>query len=120
MELTEAIRTRDEVSLNRIISGDFSLSGVMNLTSPPILKGQFIENTLRYLKFDTVSLDKTRVRVYGNTAMVHTLFKMKGTYREQPFDEKRALIDTWVKRNKRWQVVARYYVTLPTTPQGKE
>ncbi len=110
-ELLDAIRTRDDASLNRIISSDFSLSGVTNLTSPPLPRAQFIENTLRYLKFDSASLDKTRVQVYGNTAMVHTLFKMKGTYREQPFDETRVLIDTWVKRKGRWQVAARYYIT---------
>ncbi len=114
-ELLDAIRTRDDASLNRIISSDFSLSGATNLTRAPLPRAQFIENSLRHLKFDSVSLNKTRVQVYGNTAMVHTLFKMKGTYREQPFDETRALIDTWVKRKGRWQMAARYYITLPTT-----
>ncbi len=115
-ELMEAIRTRDEVSLNRIISDDFSLSGVMNLTSQPVRREQFIENTLKHLKFDSVSLDKTRVRVYGDTAMIHALFKMKGAYKQESFDETRALIDTWVKRKGRWQLVARFYATFPTNP----
>jgi len=112
-ELLDAIRSKDASALDRLISGDFSLFGLMSPGGATIARAQFIENTLRHLKFDAARLEKTRVSVYGSTAVVHTLLKLKGTYREQPFDETRAVIDTWVKRKGRWQITARYYAVLP-------
>jgi ketosteroid isomerase-like protein len=105
-EWMDAVKQRDEAKLKSIMADEYTLSNLMNFSRPSVPKAKWIENT-KNLKVDSFSFDKPRVRVYDNTATVHTLFNMKGVFQEKPYEDTFVLIDTWVKRNGRWQVVSR-------------
>jgi ketosteroid isomerase-like protein len=106
-EWMDAMKQQDEAKLKSIMAEEYTLSNMMNLSRPPVPKAKWIENNKKLLKVTAFSFDKTRVRVYDSTATVHTLFNMKGTFQDKPVDETFILIDTWVKRNGRWQVASR-------------
>jgi ketosteroid isomerase-like protein len=50
--------------------------------------------------------EQSNVQVYGNTAVVVGIFRIKGTEKGKPFSHRERFVDTWVKTNGAWQCVA--------------
>jgi hypothetical protein len=46
------------------------------------------------------------VQVYGNTAVVVGIFRVKGTEKGKPFVHRERFVDTWIKVSDSWQCVA--------------
>src|SRR5215469_2423220 len=46
------------------------------------------------------------VQVYGDSAVVVGIFRVKGTDRGKPFVHRERFVDTWIKSNRAWQCVA--------------
>ena len=59
------------------------------------------------LKFDSIELSDMTVHVYGDTAVAAGTNNLHGTYKGQDISGKYRFTDTWVKRNGKWQAVAR-------------
>jgi ketosteroid isomerase-like protein len=59
------------------------------------------------LKFESMELSDMTVHVYGDTAVVVGTNNLHGTYKGQDISGRYRFTDTWVKRNGKWQVVAR-------------
>jgi ketosteroid isomerase-like protein len=59
------------------------------------------------LKFDSLELSGMTVHVYGDTSIVVGTSDLHGTYKGQDISGRYRFTDTWVKRNGKWQVVAR-------------
>src|SRR5438876_579216 len=59
------------------------------------------------LKFESMELSNVTVHVYGDTAVVAGTNNLHGTYKGQDISGEYRFADTWVKRNGKWQVVAR-------------
>ena len=59
------------------------------------------------LKFESLELSDMTVHVYGDTAIVVGTSDLHGTYNRQDISGRYRFSDTWVKRNGKWQVVAR-------------
>lgn len=59
------------------------------------------------LKFESMELSDITVHVYGDTAVVVGTHTLRGTYNGQDISGRYRVTDTWVKRNGKWQVVAR-------------
>ncbi len=62
--------------------------------------------------------DDVRVRVYGDTAVVTGLWASKGQNKGKAFDNKERYTAVYVKRDRRWQVVAEHLTTVAAQPQG--
>jgi ketosteroid isomerase-like protein len=50
--------------------------------------------------------EQSNVEVYGNTAVVAGVFRIKGTEKGKPFLHRERFVDTWIKTNGAWQCVA--------------
>ena len=59
------------------------------------------------LKFESMELSDMTVHVYGDTAVAAGTNNLHGTYKGQDISGKYRFTDTWVKRNGKWQAVAR-------------
>jgi ketosteroid isomerase-like protein len=59
--------------------------------------------------------EQTSVQVYGNTAVVVGIFRIKGTDKGKPYVHRERFVDTWIKTNDSWQCVA----TTSTLLSGK-
>jgi len=59
--------------------------------------------------------EQTSVQVYGNTAVVVGIFRIKGTDKGKPYVHRERFVDTWIKTNDSWRCVA----TTSTLLSGK-
>ena len=50
--------------------------------------------------------EQTGVQVYGDSAVVVGIFRVKGTDKGKPFMHRERFVDTWIKTNGAWQCVA--------------
>jgi ketosteroid isomerase-like protein len=50
--------------------------------------------------------EQTSVQVYGGSAVVVGIFRVKGTHKGKPFMHRDRFVDTWIKTNGAWQCVA--------------
>jgi ketosteroid isomerase-like protein len=46
------------------------------------------------------------VQVYGNSAVVVGIFRIKGMEKGKPYVHRERFIDTWIKRDSGWQCVS--------------
>ncbi len=55
----------------------------------------------------TVEASDKKVRIVGNSAAVETgIYRVTGTYKGKPFEEKGRYTTTWIWREQRWQMIA--------------
>ena len=64
------------------------------------------------LKVESMELSEMTVHVYDGTAVAAGTNNLHGTYKGQDISGKYRFTDTWVKRNGKWQVVARAMSTV--------
>ena len=49
--------------------------------------------------------EQSNVQIYGNTAVVVGIFRVKGTEKGKPYVHRERFVDTWIKINGSWQCV---------------
>lgn len=71
-------------------------------------------------RYEDFSNHEMKARLYGNTAVVHGITRVKGASAGQPFAAEFAFTDTLVKRDGRWILVTSHASPLkkPTAPPG--
>ena len=103
-EYDEALVQEDASALDRIFADEFIYTST---TGEPINKRQQLEAIKSGdLKFEYGKSDEVRVRVYGNTAVMTGRFIAKGEYKGKVFEAPERYTAVWVKRHRRWQLVA--------------
>jgi len=50
--------------------------------------------------------EQSTVQIYGDTAVVVGIFRVKGTEKGKPYMHRERFVDTWIKINGTWQCVA--------------
>jgi ketosteroid isomerase-like protein len=53
-----------------------------------------------------ISNSETSVYIYGDTAIVSSAYRTKGTDSGKPFQHRGRFTDTWIRRSGKWQCVA--------------
>lgn len=53
-----------------------------------------------------VTSEHRSIEVYGNTAVVVGIFRVKGTDKGKPFAHRERFVDTWIKNSGGWHCVA--------------
>jgi ketosteroid isomerase-like protein len=102
-----AWKAKDTVLLEKILAPEYRLLAVVNgelvtmnrerwLKTVPI----YVPKSFRYYNFD--------IRIYGNTAIVQSLFDQEATLNGQDRSGTFQITDVWVKNKNRWQVVHRH------------
>ena len=103
----DAMKARDEATLNQLVGAEFALAGISDLDRLPVPRATWMDNTLHHLKVESVSFDKTKIHIFGDTAIVQAVFTWKGAFDDEHFIDTTLLIDTWLRRGGSWQVVSR-------------
>jgi len=100
----------DAAALNRLYADDFigiGPSGTVR-TKPQVLA----DFTSHDLKFQSITTDDVRVRVYGNTVVETGRSTMVGQDKGKVVPQDNRFTRVWVRRQGRWQLVANHYSTL--------
>ncbi len=103
-EWADALMKRDQAAIDRIRSADWVLTDPEGAL---IAKAQ-ADADLKSgtVKFESFKLDEMKVRVYGDTAVVHGLETRKSSYKGKDTSGQYRFTDVFVKRNGRWQAIA--------------
>ena len=100
----DAVRTRDSVTLDRLVAADFSVSSQAT-TDPPVPRAVWMTNTLHNLRVDSIRLSPAQVVVKSDTATATLDFFWVGQFMSTPpFRDSTTLTDTWVRGPQGWQV----------------
>lgn len=102
----------DRVALDRIYADDFigiGPSGTVR-TKPQVLA----DFTSHDLKFQSITTDDVRIRVYGNTVVETGRSTMVGQDKGRVVPRDNRFTRVWVRRQGRWQIVANHYSLLNT------
>jgi ketosteroid isomerase-like protein len=100
----------DAVALDRIYADDFigiGPSGTLR-TKKEVL-ADFASGSL---KFQSITTDDVRIRVYGDAAVETGLSTMKGQDAEKVVPEVNRFTRVWIKQGGRWRLVANHYSNL--------
>jgi ketosteroid isomerase-like protein len=98
------------VALNRIYADDFigiGPSGTVR-TKPRVI----LDFTSGELKFQSITTDDVRVRVYGNTAVETGRSTMIGQDKGKAVPRDNRFTRVWIKDGGRWRLVANHYSPL--------
>lgn len=109
-ERIQAQVNADSVALDRIYADDFigiGPSGTLR-TKKDVLS-DFASGSL---KFQSITTDDVRIRVYGNAAVETGLSTMKGQDAEKVVPEENRFTRVWIKQGGRWRLVANHYSNL--------
>lgn len=109
----DAWRRGDEPRLREIIGDEFTLTSarsdrLMDKSEWLALAtgGRVVAESFDYRDF--------RVQPYGEVAIVKSRMRQKATVDGAPWDAEFMLTDVWIRRDGRWQVVARHSSTSPS------
>ncbi|HXO43360.1 MAG TPA: nuclear transport factor 2 family protein [Thermoanaerobaculia bacterium] len=106
-EWARAWQLPDPAALENIIADDFSL--ISSLSKGEVTnKRQYIDSTLKLVRGEGYSFERMTVRIYGDTAVINAQFQQNASFAGHDWSGEFLLTDVWVKRNGRWQVVARH------------
>lgn len=104
----------DAAALDRLYADDFigiGPSGTVR-TKPQVLA----DFTSHDLKFQSITTDDVRVRVYGNTVVETGRSTMVGQDKGRVVPRDNRFTRVWVRQHGRWQLVANHYSTLISQP----
>ena len=102
----------DAAALDRLYAEDFIGIGPSGTVRT---KAQVIADfTSGGLRFQSITTDEVRWRVYGDTAVETGLSTMIGQDRGKAVPRDNRFTRVWVKRQHRWQLVANHYSLLLT------
>ena len=111
-ERIQAQINADAAALDRIYAADFigiGPSGTVR-AKPQVLS----DFTSGDLKFQSITTDDVRVRVYGNTAVETGRSTMVGQDKGKAVPRDNRFTRVWVKQQGRWRLVANHYSPLIT------
>ena len=97
----------DPAALKRIYADDFigvGPSGTVR-TKPQVIS----DFTSGDLRFQSITTDDVRVRVYGNAAVETGRSTMNGQDKGNPVPHDTRFTRVWIKQHRRWRLVANHY-----------
>jgi ketosteroid isomerase-like protein len=107
-----AIEDKDTKALEQLLASTFVAVEIDGSVSS---KSEFLASIKapEYQPSQAVN-EQMNVQVYGNSAVVVGIFRIKGIEKGKPYVHRERFIDTWIKQNQTWQCVASS-ATLITT-----
>src|SRR5438105_1859945 len=102
-EWMEAVRSRDMPSLDRVLAAEYvyTASGQSRVD-----RQRWLEMVSMY-DLQTFEFTQLDVRLYGEVALVLCEYRQTGTVAGEARTGTFFITDVWVRRDRRWQVVAR-------------
>lgn len=101
----EAFKTRDKAALERILADEFL--GFDNSAANPQTKRQWIDGmTDGHFRVDSYTIERMDVTSVADTAVVAVHYSIHTTENGKGSSERNLDLDTFVRRNGRWQALA--------------
>jgi ketosteroid isomerase-like protein len=103
-ELYAALGRNDVAALDQVYADDYTFvneSGILTTKAPRLAAIKSGE-----LKYESVSFEDAKIRLYGNTAVATYRVNLKAQFKEQEITGPIQVTVTLVKIKGRWQVVA--------------
>jgi ketosteroid isomerase-like protein len=99
-----ALETKDTKALGSLLANTF-LS--VDIDGSVQSKSEFLASIKApdYLPSQAAT-EQSSVQVYGDSAVVVGVFRIKGTDKGKPYSHRERFVDTWIKLNGAWQCVA--------------
>jgi ketosteroid isomerase-like protein len=121
-EWVDAMVKRDGAFLQKIESDDYTLTGP---DGKVLTKQEDIKNTTEGdTIFDGIKIEKLKVRLYGNTAVVNGENMVKAHSKDGDVEEDMSgpysWTDVFVKQNGQWKAVATHVTALGPEDEGNE
>jgi ketosteroid isomerase-like protein len=120
-ELAETEHRLDVDALNRLYADDIMVTAPIGICVDK--SAVMTEVNTAAAKAVIARYDKTdlKVRAYGDTAVTSYRVAAEATFEGQDIKRKMCITNVWLKRDGRWQVVARHTASLPedTPPPGE-
>ena len=105
-ERVEAMLQADTAFIERHYADDYlSTSAAGIVRSRPEVVADFRSGALRY---ESMTHDEVRVRLYGGTAIVTGFDTVRGRDRGQDLSGRRRFTRVWVKQGGRWRLVSNH------------
>ena len=111
-ELQEAIRRHDRASLESLLSEEFRTTGSSRLGT--VDRGRWLDLATGGIECDSFEFRSVKCMSLGDVGVVASVVNRQGTVAGQDTSGEFATVDTWVKRDGRWQIINR--VVLPLEP----
>jgi ketosteroid isomerase-like protein len=109
-ERIQAQVNADSVALDRIYADDFI--GIGPSGTLRTKKDVLADLKSGSLKFQSITTDDVRIRVYGDAAVETGLSTMKGQDAEKVVPEENRFTRVWIRQGGRWRLVANHYSNL--------
>ena len=102
--LLHAMLTSDVKVLDDLIADDLIFT---DHTGRVVNKAEDLESHhTGSLKIESIDPSEQAIKIYGNTAIVSVLMKIKGQYLKQPFEGKIRYSRVWMNIDNAWIIVA--------------
>lgn len=100
----KAIEVKDTKALEQLLASTFVAVEIDGSVSS---KSEFLAGIKapEYQPSQAIN-EEMNIQVYGNSAVVVGIFRVKGTEKGKPYVHRERFIDTWIKQNQGWQCVA--------------
>jgi len=107
----EAIVNNDLESIRRLVADDWI---IIDPNGEIVDRARFFEVIKSgVLTHDMMESKDSRVRVYGDSAVVTAVTRTKGKFMGQEFSTRERATDVFVKRDGRWQCVLTHLTRFP-------
>lgn len=111
-ELTRAAIQADVAALDQIFADDVLVTTPFGVIGKSAVMAEFHQLARKVAageaKLGSYSKEEMRARVYGETAVTSYRLTAKGQYEGQEISQQFQIMDVWMKRAGRWQIVARH------------
>jgi len=106
-DFTRAIKERDRATLDKVVTPEFTVTGVKYIDSAAVTRSVWMTNVLQDLKIDSAHFISIKANTVDNVGIVRAQFYWSGTYADQHFSDTTSFVDTWIKRSGDWRIVSR-------------
>ena len=105
-EWMHAITTRDRAALEAFLAPEFRLTSVRS--DQWIGRDEWLELSMNDVEMESFTVEAMEVAMLGETAVVWARVSQQARVRGDDWSDRFMLTDVWVRRQDRWQVVARH------------
>ena len=103
-QLNQAVLKGDVATYDKLLANDYSAINILGGTST---KADVLEDYKSgRLKFEAIEVTDTKVRVYGDTALVNSTVNVKGHLGATDLSGQYRSVRVWVKRKGQWHSVS--------------
>lgn len=107
----QAMKDVDMPTLDKIFAEEFEYQTLLGVTHS---KASYMKTVASGdVKINSFQREKSRVKFYGDTATVMATTHLDVAFKGEPRKISLFYLNTWVKRDGRWQLVARQSTGLP-------